>query len=411
MIASLATLTISGMLILSTGEVLKIPRPSSQIWLSKTNIVEASPQGSSLILKGRQPGLVVAAGLDPQETKPTSIVVLSPENASALKRCSTLVDISPIGVPAPKENTSIQALAQCRFQTLGLSESAQHKYQTQIQEVERSLFKQGFPSQKPPLWAQGQRNLFLRAPLNSQTLSRIRQILGLWAPFFTFTETTTSSRPGRTLVFEITLFEFSRSRAMHLGVSWPRSIVVQPLEAGQTFSGADGTLKIGADFGESLGLGRILARPQVRTKPGEKATFQSGGEIPIRSSNALGSSTVWKNYGLMVSLTPGGDIETGDPEVTVQFQLELSEPDFASAIDGIPGMKVRRLESRFDLRTEESTVLTTLIQTRSGNNRVGLPGTEGLGIFDILFGSRQRFEEDSELWFALRPSWESIHAL
>jgi pilus assembly protein CpaC len=153
----------------------------------------------------------------------------------------------------------------------------------------------------------------------------------------------------------------------------------------------------------------VLARPQIRTKPGERAIFQSGGEIPIRNAGKNGGPTVWKNYGLLLTLVPDAQVETGSPEIAVEFKLELSEPDYSAAIDGVPGMKVRRLESRFDLRTAETTILTTLVQTRTGKESDGLYGTRSVPLLQHLFGSQTRTDQDSELWFAIRPVWEEIH--
>ncbi len=214
------------------------------------------------------------------------------------------------------------------------------------------------------------------------------------------------ARPGRTLLFELSFFEFSRRRASELGLKLPTSLRAQT--APDLRSLRWDALGVGADFGESLGVAKVLARPQVRTKPGEKALFQSGGEMPVRTSTLYGQQTHWKVYGLQLSIEPDANIETGATEVGLALRLELSEPDLAAAVDGAPGLTTRKLESRFDLRVGETTILTTMIQTRSGTRRRGPFGSAGGDSFLArLFSSASLDHEDSELYISIRPDWES----
>jgi pilus assembly protein CpaC len=235
---------------------------------------------------------------------------------------------------------------------------------------------------------------------------RARELLGPWAPLYQI-ERREPARPGRTLIFVVTLFEFSRTRARSLGVSWPASVPLLSLD-GEAFASGSPLAQLAVDFGESLGLGRVLAQPSLRTKPGERAFFQSGGELPIRVVARSTAQTQWKNYGLLLELTPDAQVETGAGEVSLQFKLELSEPDASTAIGGVPGMVTRKLESRFDVRVDETTVLTTMVQTRQGASRQGLPGFSELPLLSRLFSKRSDTEQESELWFAIRPTWEEL---
>jgi Flp pilus assembly secretin CpaC len=161
-----------------------------------------------------------------------------------------------------------------------------------------------------------------------------------------------------------------------------------------------------ADFGESQGVGKILAQPQLRCKPGEKARFQAGGEIPITTSNPYNSSTQWKSYGLNLLLEPEANIKTGAQELSLAFQIELSEPDQSTAIKGIPGMTTRKLDSRFDLRTNELTLLSTLFKRNQGKNKSGIAFLSQLPLLSYLVSSENSRENESELWFAIKSSWE-----
>jgi Flp pilus assembly secretin CpaC len=159
------------------------------------------------------------------------------------------------------------------------------------------------------------------------------------------------------------------------------------------------------DFGESQGLGRILARPELRTKPGIAANFQSGGEIPVKTRGLFGNTTIWKPYGLILNLTPLPTQKVGATEVSLDFKVEISEPDQSTAIDGVPGMIIRKLESRFDLRTDEDTLLSSMIQTRSGTMKSGIAGLFHVPLLGDLTSNHSNDEQQTELWFSIRPTW------
>ncbi|MBS1985007.1 MAG: hypothetical protein JST16_12630 [Bdellovibrionales bacterium] len=403
-----SNLVLAGVLLVSPSHPALIQRPGLTVWLSQPKIIEAQAVGRNISLRVRSPGLIHASGLDSTRPDLTRVQSVSDATYQAAQRCPR-ASIDWTANP-PQANSSspaeLQKLASCGFEALALPESLQQNDQRFI-EAETKLLRAGFRILASS--TVGARRS-LRVGGSAQHLeSRLRQALGEMRPFYDvqFVE---GPAPGRTLVFEVSLFEFSRAKAASLGVRWPGSVALKSAEGGgPAVTGAGGTpLEIGADFGESLGLARVLARPQIRTKPGEKASFQSGGEIPIRSSTPYATSTQWKNYGLILTLEPDANVETGAGEITLNFKLELSEPDPATAIDGVPGMKLRRLESRFDLRVSETTILTTLIQTRSGTVQSGLPGFKDVSFLSSLFGHRDRSESDSELWFAIRPSWEDI---
>jgi pilus assembly protein CpaC len=167
-------------------------------------------------------------------------------------------------------------------------------------------------------------------------------------------------------------------------------------------------INLAADFGESQGVGRVLAQPTLRTQPGVESKFLSGGEFPVKNSNALQSQTTWKSYGLKIALTPSLDAKAGDSEVSVDFHLEFSEPNMEHAVEGIPSLLQRQLDSRFDVRVNELAILTTMVSLREGKSREGIAFLSQIPIIGLLFGSDSRLKDDSELWFALKPTWDEI---
>lgn len=262
-------------------------------------------------------------------------------------------------------------------------------------------------------WKDGKRQVFVNT---SQSAEKIQQLLPFPQRIFYQIETRNLFNPGKNLIFELTLFEFSRQKARRLGLKWPQSVSVysinnvgeRSLNLQDLTSDAAKEIIIQSDFGESQGVGKILAQPTLRTQPGIESRFLSGGEFPIKNSNAFQSQTSWKSYGLKVALTPSKESEVGDTEVALDFKLEFSEPNMEHAVEGIPSLIQRQLESRFDLRTNETTVLTSMITLREGKGRSGIAFLSQIPILGLLAGQDSRLKTDSELWFAVKPSWEEI---
>jgi len=397
-----ATLTLP--LLLSLSHPVTLPVPATQTWVSDPAIAEAVVlNGRRLVLRGKREGSAFLAA----DGEPRKILVLSEANYAAHLRCPSAPLEWTASPPVARglDPTTSPNLSRCGFDRVGVSVEARENFEKAFSQLENTLVRESLLEAAPEWAASGQRKLLV----SSGRRAEIQRRLGERAPFYAIEEST-SAQPGRTLVFEVTLFEFSRKRALALGLKWPSSARFRPAGSGLgawSFDAAASDMIFGADFGESLGIGKVLSRPQIRTKPGEKASFQSGGEIPVKSVSQNFAETKWKSYGLLLTLEPDGKVLTGAREIALSLKIELSEPDPSMAIDGVPGMLVRKLESRFDLRTSETTVLTTLTQSRSSDGRAGLPGLSRVPVLKGLFSSSAESEQDSELWIAVKPRWES----
>ncbi len=389
----------SGFLVLALGESYTFPRASNTIWVSSPTFAETQVKDGSLIVKAKTEGAFYISGLrgflDPQK-----IVVIDAQNFLALKKCpeaplkfseSTRLELGHYSL----EN--LKSLRDCGFQKIRLGKDDQRLSESLFLTREAAAREKGL-NFSHSFFEKGLRVLTFSQPQPS--LSQAQISLDDLYPFYEL-RGREGPRPGRTLIFHLTLFEFSRAKAQALGVTLPTQMQLNNLQGPKA-------LGIGVDFGEALGIGKILAQPQIRTKPGEKATFQSGGEIPIPQRSLSSAQTLWKNYGLLIELEPDAQLRSGDPEISLRFKAEFSEPDQGLSIGGVPGMLTRRLESNFDLRCDEETVLSTLLQSRRGQNRRGLAALTQIPLLGRLFSNEQNNEQSSELWFALRPSWEEI---
>jgi Flp pilus assembly secretin CpaC len=398
-------LILAGTLILSPSHPARVRAQAPDLWFSDPQLVQATASGADLLLATqKERGLAYAFGLDSGKQEATRLLIVSGADYEALNRCPQAPlrnDASPLVLRTEVDALhTLPNLASCGFRDLALGAPASPALEAQLLRAETSLVASGLRVQAAT-WHEGRRRIGIVGDPE-----RARKLLGAWAPLYELNRVE-AAKPGRTLIFVVTLFEFSRSRARSLGVGWPSSTPIVSLEGAGLAAGSP-LQQLSIDFGESLGLGRVLAQPSLRTKPGEKAFFHSGGELPIRVVARNTTQMQWKNYGLILELLPDAQVETGASEIALAFKMELSEPDVSTAIGGTPGMITRKLESRFDLRVDETTVLTTMLQTRSGAHREGLPGLSELPILQRLFSKRADSEHETELWFAIRPTWEEL---
>jgi hypothetical protein len=401
--------------------VLNIQQPltlktNSDLWISSKDFVRVQSLSGQVTISPLKLGQFFMSGAKLQEKNlpdPLEVIITTDRNFKTLQKCKENLSFQNGELFVEDNFLEKEIRAECSFDRLSLKNI---EPSSQIQNLfleEENKIKKKHPGVGLGQWKDGRRLLYVFSSSNLNLLKK--SFSPKLLPFYDFT-LRNESLPGNNLIFELTLFEFSRNRAQNLGVSWPQNISMlkidsngaSALKLGSTGASKSGELIIGADFGESQGVGRVLSRPTLRTKPGKESRFHSGGEFPIRNKNAFHSETTWKSYGLKVSLTPNENTLPGDREVSLAFKMEFSEPHPDLGIEGIPGLLQRQLESHFDLRMNEQTVLTTMLTLRESKAKEGLYFFSQVPILSLFFAENAENKNDSELWFSLKPTWDEI---
>lgn len=399
---------IGSTILLSPSNPLLFKKPQNEIWISKPKIAEARAVNRSVVLKTKSYGSFHATGLGIKGGDPiTRFLSISDQDYNALKKCPHL---SPKLKTYPIQLTTLKwnELSKCQFQHLSLSDMQQQKWRNKFSNLEHYLSNRNIKIYQAKWNASGQREI--KIANTNYNLKRFQQYASQLYPFYKLVKIS-PPKTGNTIIYHLTIFEFSKMKADQLGLSWPTTVRIRPLDQFLSWNpqfSEDSATTIGADFGEQQGVAKILAQPQIRTLPGSTALFQSGGEIPIRNKSFANDLTTWKSYGLLVDILTSAESKAGDEQVSLKFSMELSEPDFSTAINGVPGIKKRKLQSNFHLRIGETTVLTTMLDTRKGKVIQGLAGTTSIPIVKNLLGTESDNEQQTELWFAIKPTWEEI---
>jgi pilus assembly protein CpaC len=191
--------------------------------------------------------------------------------------------------------------------------------------------------------------------------------------------------------------EVKHGETSKFGVNWPETAQVQIIPS---VASSPANIFVNVDLFEQQGFGKVLASPTLLAQSGEEATFHSGGEMPIKSSNQYNSSVTWKKYGIILKIKPKADF-TG--KMSIDIECEISMIDTSTAVDGVPGLLMNRMSSHFNLSETKTIALSGLIKEEWGESEQGLPGFKNIPIFSQLFSSKHYRNNQSELVFFVTP--------
>lgn len=196
---------------------------------------------------------------------------------------------------------------------------------------------------------------------------------------------------------QIVIAEVRRSRARTLGIKWPsiaQAAVLPSLRIPTS------ELLVDLQAMEQQGEGRILAMPTLLCRSGGEAKFTAGGEIPIKLTSLRTAQVEWKKYGIQLQVQPKADRMK---RMKFQLSTEISTLDEATAVDGIKGLLVNRIETQFNLDGPQTIVLSGLIKREEGNSSSGVPLLKSIPIFGSLFSSEDFKKNLTELIIFVSP--------
>jgi pilus assembly protein CpaC len=227
------------------------------------------------------------------------------------------------------------------------------------------------------------------------------------------------------VMLEVRMIEATRSLGRDLGVNW--SVAAD----GFRFSTLPGATLVsgGVPFGtiiadflaggarvdvliqalEEKGIARRLAEPNLIALSGQPASFHAGGEFPVPvvqettltdESAQFVRSVTFKPFGVRLNFTPtvlaGGVIN-------LLIEPEVSEPDFANAVSGIPSLSTRRARTTVELRDGQSLAMAGLLQSNHSRNANQIPWLGDVPILGALFRSSGFQKNETELVVIVTP--------
>ncbi|UCI07300.1 type II and III secretion system protein family protein [Mesorhizobium sp. B1-1-8] len=150
---------------------------------------------------------------------------------------------------------------------------------------------------------------------------------------------------------------------------------------------------------EAKGVVRLLAEPNLTTLSGETASFNAGGEVPIRQVVNDSVSIVFKQFGVNLNFTP---VVLDDDKIHIKLAPEVSDlTGFTTA--GDPIFTNRKLETVVELRDGQSFAVGGLLSSKSTRLQNQVPWLGQVPIVGALFKNSSTQKEETELVVIVTP--------
>lgn len=156
------------------------------------------------------------------------------------------------------------------------------------------------------------------------------------------------------------------------------------------------------NFAVNSGNALILAQPRLAARSGGEANFLAGGEIPLQTTNSLGSSNVtFKEFGISLSIKPEVDQNNN---IRASVSTEVSAVDNSVAVQGIPGFLTRKTSTDISIRSGETLVISGLINQQASKDITRLKFLSDIPILGELFKSKTFRDQKSDLVIFVTPT-------
>ncbi|EOU2462861.1 type II and III secretion system protein family protein [Vibrio navarrensis] len=193
---------------------------------------------------------------------------------------------------------------------------------------------------------------------------------------------------------KLSIAEVSRQLNEELGFKW----ATKGQSFGQfmltNFKAADLSTLIGALDDNTLG--QMLAEPNLSVLSGESAAFLVGGELPIVTSSANGSSVTYKEYGIKLAFA-AKSMESGRIRLKLKPEVSSVDQGYRTQNDFMPALRTRKAETTLELEDGESFVIGGLLSSEDVEGLSKIPGAGDIPILGSLFRNASTKREKREL--------------
>ena len=170
----------------------------------------------------------------------------------------------------------------------------------------------------------------------------------------------------------------------------------------ETYFGIASAISSSINLLEQKGDAYIVAAPQLVSRCGGKADFNSGGELPVPIVTGLGQVSVeYKPYGIRLQIEPLCDSRGN---VRAKVLSEVSQIDRSTTVQGVPGLLTRRTESELDLEDGRPMMLAGLASLRASEDKDQVPWLGNAPLLGNLFSNKTLGGERTELVVLITPA-------
>lgn len=162
----------------------------------------------------------------------------------------------------------------------------------------------------------------------------------------------------------------------------------------------------------SQGLSRTLLKAQIRAADGQPATFHVGDRYPVMTAGYFGDTSgqqgqvytpppsfSFEDLGLSIKLTPQVH---GAQEVSLDIEAEFKVLG-GQALNGIPIISNRKIQSRLRLRANEWGIVAGLMSASDARTVAGMAGLSRVPLLGPLLRSNTRDTSNTDVLVVLKP--------
>jgi len=159
------------------------------------------------------------------------------------------------------------------------------------------------------------------------------------------------------------------------------------------------------DWLASNGTAKILSEPVLTVLSGHSASMLSGGEFAVPTivgiGGAQGQQTSFRGFGTSLFVTP---TVTDKDLIRMTIVPEFSAVNQGNAVNGIPGVDARRVQTTVELREGQTIAIAGLIAHQPNTEVTRIPFLSDLPyIGPKLFAAKNSTVEETELLVLVTP--------
>ncbi len=152
---------------------------------------------------------------------------------------------------------------------------------------------------------------------------------------------------------------------------------------------------------ETKGQAKTVATPRVTALNNRPAQIESGTQIPVQTTGALGVvTTTFVSVPLRLSITPQ---ITDAGTVVLRVTLENNTINTGIAVGGVPGINTQRMQSEVLVPDGGTTVMGGVLIDIEGNTQQRTPGLASVPIIGNLFKRKLITRGTDEILFFITP--------
>lgn len=168
-------------------------------------------------------------------------------------------------------------------------------------------------------------------------------------------------------------------------------------------TGIFGTAQISAliTAGETKGQAKTVATPRVTALNNRPAQIESGTQIPVQTTGALGVvTTTFVSVPLRLSITPQ---ITDAGTVVLRVTIENNTVNTGIAVGGVPGINTQRMQSEVLVPDGGTTVMGGVLLDTEGETQQRTPGLASIPVLGNLFKRKLVTRGTDEILFFITP--------